>query len=160
MSDPSNDVSDPPDNEYESMNRPSAAAFQVAHRIWTSERHEQSVDAAVVTALNNVCLHLRVGISRWIGGDGYRILLDRTLDQVEEEHPVVHRCREETGGAREDTGENHSAEEVEKGFVALVSRMVDHLGRVVGEEMAMRLVEQSWELSPRRGKKTKPEGNG
>ncbi|MEO8295736.1 MAG: hypothetical protein ABI613_09490 [Gemmatimonadota bacterium] len=151
-------MSEPFNNEHVSMNRPSAAAFQVAHRIWTSERHEQSVDAAVVTALDNVCLHLRVGISRWIGGDGYRILLDRTLDQVEEEHPVLRRCRLDIDG-RENTEENR-AEEVEKGFVALVSMMVDHLGRVVGEEMAMRLVEQSWELSPRRGMKTKPEGNG
>jgi hypothetical protein len=37
----------------------------------------------------------------------------------------------------------HSATEVAAGMVALVSRLTELLGRIIGEEMALRLVEQT-----------------
>jgi hypothetical protein len=43
----------------------------------------------------------------------------------------------------------HGAAEVREGIVALVALLIDLLSRVIGEEMAPRLVEQAWAGSAR-----------
>ena len=43
----------------------------------------------------------------------------------------------------------HSAAEVAAGMVALVAALIELLGRIIGEEMAVRLVEQTGIPSPR-----------
>jgi hypothetical protein len=43
----------------------------------------------------------------------------------------------------------HGAAEVREGIVALVALLIDLLSCVIGEEMAVRLVEQAWAGSAR-----------
>jgi hypothetical protein len=76
---------------------------------------------------------------------GYRILFDRALALARAEHPALGGL-ECLGGVQPVTTDIQpapSAAEVAAGMVALVANLVELLGRIVGEEMAVRLVEQT-----------------
>jgi hypothetical protein len=76
---------------------------------------------------------------------GYRALIDRALLLARAEHPALGSlsCHGEDGPVTTAVVRAHSAAEVATGMVALVAALVELLGRILGEEMAVRLVEQS-----------------
>jgi hypothetical protein len=92
-----------------------------------------------------MCTQLRLGLGRWIGVTGYRALLDRALGLVRPEHPALeglscHGAEEPLVAA---AMREHGAAEVAAGMMAVVAVLIDLLGRIIGEEMALRLVEQT-----------------
>lgn len=75
---------------------------------------------------------------------GYRALLDRALVLTRAEHPALRSLS--CGGDEPVTTADVRAEgaaEVAAGMVALVAALVELLGRIIGEEMAVRLVDQT-----------------
>jgi hypothetical protein len=76
---------------------------------------------------------------------GYRALLDRALVLARAEHPALGSlsCYGGDEAMIAAAVRTHGATEVAAGMVALVSRLVELLGRIIGEEMALRLVEQT-----------------
>jgi hypothetical protein len=129
------------------MAQRSAAATKVAKLLWSR---------AAVT--ERTCIQLRAGLGRWIGAMGYRALLDRALVLARAEHPALaglscHGGDEEAVAAAVRT---HGASDVAAGMVALVAGLVDLLGRIIGEEMAVRLVEHTGVQIGRESKKEKP----
>ncbi len=122
-----------------------AAATEVARLLWARAAGDTHEPEEVVAAAERVCIQLRAGLGRWIGAMGYRALLGRALVLARAEHPAlgVMSCH---GGDDEMIAaavRMHGAAEVAAGMVALVARLVELLGRVIGEEMALRLVEQT-----------------
>ena len=96
-------------------------------------------------AAARMCTDLRVGLSRWVGTMGYRALIDRALLVAAPEHAALRGvlCHEgdevvDIAGVR-----SFSGAEVAAAMVALIAELTDLLGRIVGEEMALRLVEQT-----------------
>jgi hypothetical protein len=92
------------------------------------------------------CARLRAVLTRWIGSEGYRALVDRALAQTRAEHPAIEGLQlegEDVEGFAVAIGV-HSAAEVREGILALVARLIDLLSRLIGEDMATRLVEQAW----------------
>jgi hypothetical protein len=88
---------------------------------------------------------------------GYRALLDRALVLARAEHPALRSLS--CGGSEPVTTadvRSEGAAEVAAGMVALVAALVELLGRIIGEEMAVSLVEQTGIDSPR-AKETKRE---
>jgi hypothetical protein len=71
--------------------------------------------------------------------------MQRALDDVKPSYPALTGARCEAGYivglATDDVGQDPGA--LRDGFGALVEAFVSRLGRVVGEEMALRLVEQA-----------------
>jgi hypothetical protein len=91
-----------------------------------------------------MCTELRAGLSRWVGAMGYRALVDRALVLARAEHPALGSLSCHGGDEPVTTAgvRAHSADEVATGMVALVAALVELLGRIIGQEMAVRLVEQ------------------
>ena len=91
-----------------------------------------------------MCTELRAGLSRWVGAMGYRALIDRALLLARAEHPALGSlsCHGEAEPVTTAAVRAHSAAEVATGMVALVAALVELLGRIIGQEMAVRLVEQ------------------
>jgi hypothetical protein len=127
------------------MTQRSAAATEVARRLWQRSVGDSNTPEDVAVAATRMCTALRVGLSRWVGAMGYRALIDRALLLARAEHPALGSldCH---GGDEPVTTVGvraHSAAEVATGMVALVAALVELLGRIIGEEMAVRLVDQT-----------------
>ncbi len=144
------------------MTQLNPVATEIAQRLWEGERVNNRSPQAVVAVVGRVCAQLRTGIGRWIGAEGYRTLLERGLAETRTEHPALAElsCRGEANDRLAEAVRAHGAIPVVDAFVALVARMVELLGRVVGAEMAARLVEQSWAATPSLSPNTKLEGVG
>jgi hypothetical protein len=126
------------------MTQTSAAATKVARRLWQRAVGDSKAPDDVAVAATRMCTELRLGLTRWVGAMGYRALIDRALLLARAEHPALSSlsC---TGGEEPLTPGTVGApspDEVATGMVALVAALVELLGRIIGEEMAVRLVEQ------------------
>ena len=133
------------------MTQRSAAATEVAQALWARAAREATTPGEVAEAAERVCTQLRSGLGRWVGATGYRALLDRALGLARAEHPALGSLSCHGGGQPATTAavRAHGAAEVTAGMVALVATLIDLLGRIIGEEMAVRLVEQTGIPSPR-----------
>jgi hypothetical protein len=76
---------------------------------------------------------------------GYRALIDRALLLARAEHPALGSlsCPGEDEPVTTAAARSLSAAEVAAGMVAFVAALIEVLGRIIGEEMAVRLVEQT-----------------
>jgi hypothetical protein len=140
------------------MTSKAAVATEAAHRIWERASNNGASDEAATA--ERLCAQLQTGLRRWIGNDGYRALLDRALGSVRPEHPALDDVPSLRGDAPTTTAtvRAHDATKVPAGMVALVAVVIELLGRIIGEEMAVRFVEQIGTASPRGTVSTKTEG--
>ncbi|MBA3343791.1 MAG: hypothetical protein H0T44_00615 [Gemmatimonadales bacterium] len=138
----------------------SPAATNAARRLWPRRPGDVSDPEEVAAAANRVCVQLRSGLARWVGSEGYRALLDRALGESAAHHPVLSSlsCHEGDEQAAVAAVRAYGSAEVAAGMVALVATLIDLLGRIIGEEMAVRLVEQSATPGPRRVSSTDRQG--
>jgi hypothetical protein len=118
----------------------------VSHLLWSRVAGNASETQEVAKAAEQMYTQLRLGLGRWIGVMGYRALLDRALGLARAEYPALaglscHGGEEEPEVAAAVRA--HGAAEVAAGMVAVVAVLIDLLGRIIGEEMALRLVEQT-----------------
>ena len=122
----------------------SAAATEVARRHWARAGGDTSTPEEVAATAERTCTQLQAGLARWVGTEGYRALLHRALLLARAEHPALGSLTCHGGDQPLTTAavRAHSADEVATGMVALVSALVELLGRIIGQEMAVRLVEQ------------------
>jgi hypothetical protein len=139
------------------MPRPITSATHHARAVAKRLCDAAGVDALlpspeVAAAAGRLCMHLRLGLGRWIGADGFRTLFERTISEVPlDDRSVVgfailrgHDCTGVAGAAEE-----HGAEAIAASTAALIAGIVDLLSRIVGDELAARMVEQASGTSPR-----------
>jgi hypothetical protein len=143
----------------------SPAATEVARRHWACAAGDTGTVEGVAATAGRTCTQLQAGLARWVGTEGYRALLHRALLLARAEHPALGSlsCHGEDEPVNTAAVRAHSAAEVATGMVALVAALVELLGRILGEEMAVRLVEQSGMQNeresargPERPRKTEP----
>lgn len=122
----------------------SGAATDVARHLWARVAGDTSVPEEVAVVADGTCVQLRRGLGRWIGADGYSVLLDRALGLARAEHPALRGllCMGEDDAGITASVRAHGAAEVAAGMVALVAALIELLGRIIGDEMAVRLVEE------------------
>ncbi len=93
---------------------------------------------------------VEVALSRWIGAEGYSALLLNAARLTLPAHPALGYVLT-VGGFR--TTPPHAAprrsDALAIGVVALLEVLIELLGRIVGEEMAVRLIDQAGAPSPR-----------
>jgi len=97
-------------------------------------------------------MHLRLSLARWIGIEGFRALFERTIGLAQRRHPVLAGLTAgggEEGATFASAVQIHGANAVAAGMVGLISQMIDLLARIIGETMAVRLVEQVTVPNPR-----------
>ena len=142
------------------MRQRSATVTEAARDFWARDTVDVSAPEEVIAAAERICVQLQAGLVRWVGTEGYRVLLLRVLELVRPEHPVLSRlsC---TGSDEQEIAaavRAHGAAEVTAGMVALVATLIDLLSRTVGEEMAVELVNQAVAASPHRASNTRTKG--
>jgi hypothetical protein len=128
----------------------SPAATEVAWRHWARAAGDTNTLEEVAAAAERTCTQLQAGLARWVGTEGYRALIDRALLLARAEHPVLGglSCHGGDQPAITAAVRAHSAAEVRAGMVALVATLIDLLSRIVGEEMAVELVNQAVTRAP------------
>jgi hypothetical protein len=133
-----------------SRNEPSAR--QLARRLINSRGSERAGGDTRARAAAAACDHLYRELSRWVGPDGCHALFTRALAQARTEYPALGqiqlRARSEPyiDGVAETImahGDASTAEALE----SMLVRLVELLGRLIGDDMAMKLIERSLALS-------------
>lgn len=126
------------------MTPQSTAATDAARRLWARAVGDTAAPGDVAAAAERTCTQLRTELGRWIGADGYRALVDRALGLARAEHPALGDlpCLGGNQPATTAVVRAHGAGAVAAGLVALVAALIELLGRIIGDEMALRLVEQ------------------
>jgi hypothetical protein len=133
-----------------------ATAADTARRLWERGGGSATSPEEAGAAAQRVCDELRGGLSRWVGAEGYRALLDRALALSVTEHPVLKSisCYDGDVLAAVAAARMHGAGQLATGVVTLVSTLTELLGRIVGEEIAVQLVERAGTPGPPAGSNT------
>lgn len=123
------------------------APTAVASRLWEAAA-ATCVDApGTAVVVDAVLVSVEAGLRRWIGAEGYAALLSRAVDQVLPSHPALAGIADL--GARTTTahvvvpGDDEARRHA---ILALLCTMMHHLGGIIGDNMAVRLFEQT--ISP------------
>jgi hypothetical protein len=87
-------------------------------------------------------------LSRWFGTDGTDALFARALVRAQADHPALANVRyaRQSAGCLEglaDSAHIHGTEAAADGVAAILTALIELLGRLIGQDIAMRLVEQS-----------------
>lgn len=118
-------------------------ALRLLSRTQDSAPAESAGDAARVA-----CDNLYWELSRWVGFDGCHALFTRALATARIEHPplgsIVLRVRSDPyiDGIPESIAA-HGDKQVAAALEVMLMNVVDLLGRIIGEDMAAKLIEQS-----------------
>lgn len=130
--------------------QPSSAALDVARRLWAHENDVGSTTPAEVAAgAARVLARLDLTLGRWVGVDGVRALRSRGVALARPAHPALATLSPAAGDEEVMAAvRTHGPEAVATGIVAVVATVTDLLGRIVGEQMAVRLVELSGNARP------------
>lgn len=133
------------------MSSISADARDVARRLWARAASDAEAPDEIAVAAIRVYSQLNNGLGRWIGVGGYRALLDRAFLLVRGQHPALDAISLVEGDEARTAAavRAHGAGEVVAALVALLATLVELLGRIIGTEMAVRLVEQIGLPTPR-----------
>ena len=135
----------------------STPSTEAAHRLWECCGAEADSAEGVAAAANRVLTELETGLVRWVGAEGFRVLRVRAVKLAQAEHPAIGNLLDGAGNLRTTaagtgTGRavrGHGAPAVAAGMICLIACLVDLLGRIIGEELAVRLVEQT--VTPKAG---------
>jgi hypothetical protein len=138
----------------------SSAAADAAGRLWSRATAGATGPGEVAAAADLMCTQLRTGLGRWIGAGGYRALLDRALIQARSEHPILDgvSCLGEDASVIAAAVRSQGAGGLSAGLVAWVAELVELLGRIIGAEMAVQLLDQITIPSARGVVSTRTEG--
>src|SRR5688572_14897495 len=91
---------------------------------------------------------LAIELSRWFGLYGYHALLTRALTEARREHPVlatiqVRSATEPWFEPFPEAAGTHGDGPAIEGWVAVLTGLLDLLGRLIGEDLAVKLVSQA-----------------
>lgn len=132
----------------DTQSRDRELATQVAHRLIASRPAGRAESDTPARAAAAACDRLYRELSRWLGPDGCHALFTRALAQARTEYSALAqiqlRARSEPyiDGVAETImahGDAPTAEALE----SMLVRLVELLGRLIGEDMAMKLIERS-----------------
>ena len=129
------------------MSRQASGAGELTRRLVARVAAESDApDAAAVVHV--VCERVYQELARWIGANGCQALFTRALAQAQVAHPVLGQIRigGRSGPALDGVTESirsHGESAVATGLEALLVALLELLGRLIGDGMAGRLVEQS-----------------
>jgi hypothetical protein len=104
--------------------------------------------AAIVGAdLQHACSRVAENLRDALGEDGLTALLARALARTERDHPALKAIRQLNNGGIHLDGvvasiETHGTGPVTAAIEALLAALIDVLSRLIGEDMALRIIDQ------------------
>jgi hypothetical protein len=125
---------------------PADAAVAFARRLLARERAGDASDAGLARALEQSCSLITVGLSRWFGLYGTRALVTRALATAQKRHPALARVGVSDDHCLEGVSASaqlHGSAVVAEGIVVTIAGLVSLLGRLIGDDLAVALLEQS-----------------
>ena len=123
-------------------------AREIARRLIEGRPSKRTGDYTAARASAAACDHLYQELSRWVGSDGCHALFTRALAQARTEYPALEqiqlRPRSEPyidglAGTIMAHGDAATAGALESVLV----RLIELLRRLIGDDMAMKLIERS-----------------
>jgi hypothetical protein len=128
----------------------SPAARSAALRLLARERAAKGLGTPAdrLTIAEGVGRALATTLSRWFGPYGYHALLARALADALLTHPVLGSVRVQSPAdptlvGLADAATAHGIDATIEAVTAVLATTVDLLARLIGEELAMNLVEQA-----------------
>lgn len=125
---------------------PADPAVAFARRLLDRERAGDESDAGLARALDRSCSLITAGLSRWFGLYGTRALVARALATAQRDHPSL----ADVGVSDSDclagvsaSARVHGSAVVAEGIVFTIAGLVGLLGRLIGDDLAISLLEQS-----------------
>jgi hypothetical protein len=136
---------------------PNSSGAEVARRLLEREARALGSPEDLVSAAESVFRRLHDHLSRWFGYEGYDALVARTIDRARVAHPVLEvpgtaPTAVENGKWREHARLASIAsslravpdEQAAAALVGLLGTFIALLGRLLGDEMAVQMILQSW----------------
>ena len=132
----------------------SALARELASRLLTRETSApKGPDTSA--AADRVCRRVSDELARWIGSDGCRALFARALAtaQAAGGHPALEMVRISAGSTYcldglTDCAARFGVEAATDGAAAVLAALIELLGHLIGDDMALNLLEQSAHARP------------
>ena len=86
-------------------------------------------------------------LSRWFGPFGFHALFSRALAEARSDHPVldrirIHSANEPSLEGLAESVEHYGTDAVNEGIIAMLIAFIDLLSRLIGEDMALKLLDQ------------------
>jgi hypothetical protein len=137
----------PADKGKEGLSRDSPAR-KIARRLVDRRRSERAGADSAARAAVSACEHLYRELSRWVGSDGCHALFTRALAQAQAEYPALEQIQLRP---RSDpyidgvaaTIMAHGDAATAEAFESVLVHIVELLDRLIGDDMAMKLIERS-----------------
>jgi hypothetical protein len=127
------------------------ASVDFARRLVTQATGDSTGEAARNSAADAVFVAVADGLARWFGPYGSLALVSRALSSVQRQHAalagvtvtasVLTRSPALSGIA--ECRRSHSEGDVTEGVIAILASLTDLIGRLIGEDLAANLLEQS-----------------
>jgi hypothetical protein len=126
----------------------SRTAEELARRLLARDAPAKDAPDAVAAATERVCGRVSATLSRWFGIDGTNALFARAIVQAQADHPILANVRYSRQSAvclerLAESARIHGADAAASGVAAMLTALIELLGRLIGQDIAMRLVEQS-----------------
>jgi hypothetical protein len=139
-----------------SLSREWSRARQIAQRLINGRRSDRTGSETAARAAAAACDHLYRELSRWVGPDGCHALFTRALAQARIEHPQLaqiqlHAQSEPYVDGVAETIMAHGDAATAESLEAMLVRLVELLGRLIGDDMATKLIERNLAESEGRG---------
>lgn len=124
-----------------------SAALQVVRGLLAREAKQGMGEQPDSAALQRACSRVSHNLRDSLGEDGWTALLARALARTEADQPALKNIRRlNEGGLDLDAViagiETHGVATVTAAIEALLVALIEILGRLIGEDMAIRLIDQ------------------
>ena len=144
------------DRRKDSLLSDQPAAQQIARRLINSHRSESAEGHSVARAAAAACDQLYRELSRWVGPDGCHALFTRALAQARTEYPALgqiqlHARSEPYIDGVAEAIMAHGDPATSEALESMLISLVELLGRLIGDDMAMKLIERSLAASESAG---------
>jgi hypothetical protein len=138
----------------------SASATEAARRLWVRYAGDEATAEGLATDSERLFSELGTRVARWVGAEGFRVLWGRALTLAQAGHPALGKLSDSEWGKQAVVSavQAHSARQVAAGIISVLATLIDLLGRIIGQEMAVRLVEQTGAPSPSGESSTRRQG--
>ena len=131
----------------------SHTAAQVARRLVSTQGSGEGTGDGAARAAAEACGKLYKDLSRWVGPEGCHALFTRAMTQGRAGHPALAtiqlKARSDPyveGVAETIMAHGHAA--AAKALEAMLTFVIELLARLIGDEMAMKLIQRSSVLPP------------
>lgn len=125
-----------------------SGALELARRLIAREASASGLANSPAAATEAACEGVYRGLALWLGENGSQALFTRALAQARSAHPPLraislHAKSERKLDGVPETIQTYGANAVAAGLEAVLAGVLELLGRLLGAEIATRLVEQT-----------------